>query len=255
MEPPQKRKYKKHKQGYTVSANYYLRKDKSFIEKSFAHEEAQENPEFPIYIRVSFLQQTATLRSRLNLKLKEVEFNAFVKQPDVKKFIEYEIASIRRSVEEFCPDKKNSFLISQWTDFYKESTWAIKEVIEKWLAKQLRHQLENDYIASSGITINIDAETKFALSIMSGSFLTMQILARIGTPSAVKFVNHYAPLFQIELFEGTLGQIAPFTIWDWKMGHYKSYLYDLHGNTVDPYLILLDEILPDYKEVMGKTMH
>ncbi|GAB3219498.1 hypothetical protein [Spirosoma arcticum] len=250
MDSASKRKYKKHKEGYTVSITHFLRKDKNFLEKLLTKSDTHEKPKLPIYIRVSFLQQTAIIRSRLTLKLIENEFEPYLEQPDIKKFIAFETTAIRQSIEEFGPDKTNNFLMSQWTEHYNKSNYTIEEVLQTWLTNELCQELESDYAKNSNISTDLDQQTKYIIRLMSSSFIAIQTLARIGTPRAEEYVKRFAPLFQIDFFESTLGKIATFTVWDWRTGNYTSLIYDLHGSVADPYLKLLDKILPDYQEIM-----
>ena len=245
MENTPKRKYKKHKQGYTVSVTHHLRKDRNFLEKLISKEDYRNGtPYLPIYIRVAFLQQTVVIRSRLQEKLSEGEFDSYISRQDVAQIIEYETAAIRHSIEEFGPDKRVGFTISQWTSFYNSWNESIKEVIEAQIGERIMAEIKSHpAVATQDISLNIDILLGAALC----SFETIKLMANLGFKIAQTYVKRYQILFDMDNFEGINRDVGYFTIWDWKLNFYQKYIRTLHHPSTENYLQVLDQLLSSYK--------
>ena len=245
MENPPKRKYKKHKQGYTVSVAYMLRKDKNFLEKLLSREDYKDGKAYlPIYVRVVFLQQTAMIRSRLREKLSEEEFDSYITRPDVAKLIEFETAAIRHSIEEFGPDKREGFTMSQWTSFYNSWNEPIKEVVETEIGSRIMADIKAHPAVNTRIGLDIDILLGAAL----GNFETIRLFADLGLTIAQVYVKRYQTLFQLAEIKGIDKKVGHFTMWDWKLGLYQKYIRELHTkSSANIYLKSIHKVLDGYQ--------
>ncbi|MFD2937066.1 hypothetical protein [Spirosoma flavum] len=241
MENLPKRKYNKSKEGYTVSVTYFLRKEADFLEKFMDNDDSEsDTPKFPLYIRVAFLQQNVKIRSRLMVKLTDNNFDDYMALPFVEEFVHSEIAAIKYSVQEFNPDQKQNFRISEWSNFYKNGNDDLSVSVEDILTDRLIESMKN--------TVDILGHERALLAIASGGLSLIWILASMGLKPALSLYNEFRPIFDIitpedSAYRGQFSHKPEYTSWDWKVGTYQAMIEKKYRSKSKPLLSLLENIL------------
>lgn len=247
----QKRKYKKHKQGYKITATHYLRKERSNVEKLIAKNKVGEDgqPKFPLYIKVLFLGHSVKLRSRLELDLTEIEFENLESNSPLKLFMEREIATIHKSIEQLKPDQIPNFSISQWTNYYTNGNKSIYDCASDVVMNELKKSLCKKYKFSPA------TEKPFRLGTKHISQLLW--LAELNIPEAIDLKHRVEPLLILPEINNQLkessGVDLDFTYWDWKFGYFQN--IDTRFNTliINDLLVLLKRLMSHFESKILTT--
>ena len=193
-----------------------------------------------MYVRVTFLQQTVGIHSRLSVRLTEDEFENYFQRQDVKDFVDIERTVILRSVEEFKPETIESLNISQWTKYYNEDSIEIKECAEMIIVERFREAI------NPGIKVE-DKEVAFSLEMMSSSIAYIKALDLMNVDVAKAYCKHYQTIFEIDKYEKAVLDTAEFTLWDWKLGLYQTSLRKVHGDNSNELLSVLTDLITEYQ--------
>ncbi|SEJ71157.1 hypothetical protein SAMN04487995_6040 [Dyadobacter koreensis] len=111
-----KRKYKKHKDGFKVTINHKLNTSvKSFIPGS-------ERP-CPLYVEVRVHRQRSFFPSQFDFHVYQNDFDSFLKNEFVQKFLIEESLEIGRHIEQQAKSK-DTFDITEWLSDYKKTSKA-----------------------------------------------------------------------------------------------------------------------------------
>ena len=238
----QKRKYKKHKQGFKITIGYYLRKENSNINKLLKLEQPVSSKHFPLYIKVFFLGNSVKLRSRLELSLTENEFEAIATNPKIQEFMEREQNSIERSIELLKPDTIDNFSISQWTNYYSNGCQSIYECISIVIMQKLRDKLLNKY--------NVSNHPK-PLRIGTQTLDQLMFLAALNIPQAQELCNQYSPLFKLpelnQILKSEFDLKHDLSFWDWKLGYFQMYFSKLKIDSTTSLLPLINTLLAEFE--------
>jgi hypothetical protein len=243
MEEKPKRKYKKHKQGYSISIKHVLRKDKGFLERLFTKKEPDGDPRFPIYLRVSFQNQTVTMRSRMKRSVTESEFEAYQAKPEIDTLFACETAAIRKSIEELQPDRIEGFMISQWSEYYTTWNTPVKEAVENWLLVEFGDLYYDECMKRDGEKVTMDDEMKLAIMGMCINLNAIKSLVMADYELASTFYGQYQPLFRCAEIEAKLNPDKTYTIGDWRLGFYRQFIHKAYIDGSDAYLSLLETAL------------
>ena len=241
METPPTRKYKKHKEGYTISVTYYLRKENAVYLVPGIPNSTKHEPLY-LYMRVAFLGQNVKIRSRLRATLTEDNFNDYMERPDVKAFVEVETAAIKHSVHELNPVQIADFRISQWSAYYYSWDISLFDCIQVVVSDRLKHTLQSNFDLS---------EQEKALHITtSGGLQSLKFLATLTIHPAVVLYSQLQPLHDIlnvdDTLFGTEWSGPKYSFWDWKSGLYSNHIRNIHGDKSEVFLSLLGELLSTY---------
>ncbi len=231
--------YKLDGQSYRISVSYFLRKDMGQLEKLLVSYSDDKGLLFPIYIRVLFLQQNVKIRSRLQVRLREGEFESYMKRPEILRFIDNEALTIFRSVEKLKPHEKVNFSIFQWSDYYAYRNKSIFSCIEKVISQQFKDEFTARYEIES-------SEMAFVLFI--DSFSGISLLSKIENKLASEYILKFKPLFDMKKYEDAICEDALFCLWDWDSGVYKSEMTRVHGDQAEGLLLLVEELLYKWKK-------
>ena len=241
-----KRKYKKHKQGYTVSVKYHLRKEKNFFDL-FSPDSADAEPKFPLYIQVTFLAQTVKIRSRLMVSLTEGTFDEYMALPYVREFVENETTAIRYSITELKPETITDFRMSQWTSYYN----ALNEELLECVRYVIMDRLKQGIIDEIGTECDLSRLEKGLYSIAVSGLEGLQILAALKVKPALSLYNKFQPIFDILSPQDSKyrdsGDKPIYSFLDWKLGTYQKTIINKYGHKSMQLLQLLDEVMPEYE--------
>lgn len=244
-----KRKYQKHKKGYSISINYYLRKDRdtwSFLKKNESHDGIVK---YPLYIRVAFLGQTVKLRSRLDVQLADDEFETYIATPNVAEFIKVESASIQYSIEELQPDTIENFRNSQWSTFYNDGCTSIVDCIEDVAIDKFRKLLQKKFDLH-------EADTVPFLQITNG-LSAIELLSRIGVKPAVTIIQQFDPLIKALSSLNKLrlphSKGSEYVLWDWKTGYLQDIMATHFSHEASALIKSLESVLIDYEAIAHST--
>lgn len=252
----EKRKYKKHKQGYKISATYFVKVESSASQKNsvgialpknpfehFLYEESNSKEDtFPLYIRVTFLQQSVNIKSRLSIKLSKSELDAFLAKPGICEFAKNEITSIVESVKEMRPEVIEDFSIKEWTQYYKRWTDSIKD----YAGRKIAIAFSADVLSSVSM---YDEEAKRFIEESINNVLAIKLLALLGHPGGSKYYKKYEPYFKLESYEGGLPVHKLYCLWDWRTGYYQAIMKETYGSKADSILSVLHDLLEDVKPI------
>lgn len=247
----QKRKYKKHKQGYKITATHYLRKERSNVEKLLAKNKVGDDgqPKFPLYIKVLFLGHSVKLRSRLELDLTETEFEKLEGNSPLKLFMEREIDTIHKSIEQLKPDQIPNFSISQWTNYYTNGNKSIYDCASDVVMTELKKSLCKNYKFSP------DTEKPFRIGTTHISQLFW--LAELNIPEAIDLKHRVEPLLILPKINNQLKESAgvdlDFTYWDWKFGHFQSLEIGHKYLVFNDLITILEELMSKFESEILTT--
>ena len=235
METP-KRQYKKREKELNVSISYFLRKSTAKEALNAADRLVKQAGDYfyggRIYIQVVFLRQTMRIRSRLRMSLSEDDFDSFMQQPNVVKFVELESAAIRVSVRELMPETIENFSISQWTAFYQQRQELIRDYAERLISQR--------FIQEAQKLLKIDTPSVSLL--LLSNFESIELASSMQMPLAMAYFVRYEPLFRLKTFEDNFLKDANFCILDWQSGYYQSVLRECYGESVEPLLAQIGEL-------------
>lgn len=218
MDTP-KRKYKKHKEGYTISVDYFLKKDKSFLEAMF--EGGGKDPsKFPLYVRVTFLGQNVKIKSRIKALISESDYIDFSKYSDIQRLMRIESDSIRQSIKSLNPDRVENFLISTWAQHYKKWDKTINECIGHSMGRRLENGLKVEF------SLPDDEATEFLLlssRIYPGG---INYYTYLNSKTALQLQNEMKCLDEIPLKATILYKSDEvsfqYSYWDWQLELYRE---------------------------------
>lgn len=246
METP-KRKYTK-KDGYTISVVYFLRKEKesdfeTITNLAFRHlvgdSAPVEVPGYPIYVRVTFLGKTVSLRSRLTVKVPAEEYDSYMNLEETIRFIKVERATIIATVKLFNSEVNHDFKISEWSSFYNGLNISLFSCIQKFLSEELKKILHN-YPATS---LYPDC-----IRVLTGGLQALPFLSSLDFKPANQLLEQYSTLFRMLSIDKSNYLDVTFTqpyysVWDWKIGSLQSILSEENNPFLPEAEPLLDHIL------------
>lgn len=241
-----KRKYSK-KDGYTVSVVYFLRKEKddplealkklSGVKKD--NDDEEEASQYPIYVRVTFLGKTVSLRSRLMAKTTVDDYDSYMGLAETIRFITIEENTIRATVRLFKPELNPEFKISEWSSFYNELNISLFTCVRKFISEELKQVLYNDPVISS---------YQDSIRILSQGLQALPFLASLKFKPGVDLLEKYISLFKMLDFDKSnytdFTLVEPhYSAWDWKTGSLLKMLESENNPYVAEGGPLLDHIL------------
>ena len=235
---PTKRKYKKRKQGYSISVKYYLRPNKGGLLGTFI--DLMGGGGLTLYIRVSFLSQTVQMRSRTNLSIPEKDFDEYMKSPKMAKVVQNETASIKYSIKELKPDTIEKFAISQWSGYYSADNIKLTECIEEVATHETRCALST--------TFDLSGFDPDALLTHTSNMTLVNMLSSFGVQPATKVCEQYQPLIDVlSKIEST--QADAVYLWDWKSGVLRDIIKRKYGKESNNWLSLFDRAISNYQVI------
>lgn len=218
MDTP-KRKYKKHKEGYTISVDYFLKKDKSFLEAVFEGG-GKDSSKFPLYVRVTFLGQNVKIRSRIKASISEVDYTDFCKSSDIQSLMRTEADSIRQSIKSLNPDRIENFLISTWAQHYKKWDKTINECIGHSMGRRLENGLRVEF------SLPNDQATNYLLLSSRVYPDSIHYYAYLNSKTALQLQNDMKCLGEIPLKTTILYKSDEvsfqYSYWDWQLELYRE---------------------------------